>query len=148
MFFHHSLRRKMLRRSKCLWQIQDDEVLRDEVERRATQKDPPPPKHGGRPEESLPPREEKEASSPTIRPDEGHLEPPVHSLHRPPVAPRSSHQHPGPLTHWPGKGPRVHSVSSSSRTCFYKDEIQELHKKTRRLETTIENMQEVLNDLL
>ncbi|XP_062093206.1 uncharacterized protein LOC133798752 [Humulus lupulus] len=138
----------MLRRSKRLWKIQDDELLRDDVERRVTQKDPPPPKHGGRPEESLPPREEKEESSPTIRPDGGHLELPVHSLHRPPVAPRSGHQDPGPSTHGPSKSPGVRSVSSSSRTCLYWDEIQELHKKTRRLETQIENMQEVLNDLL
>ena len=138
----------MLRRSKCLRQLQDDEVHRDGVERRASKKDPPPPKHGGRPEESLPPREEKEAPSPTIRPDGGHLELPVHSLHWPPVAPRSGHQDPGPSTNGPNKSPGVRSVSSGSRTRLYRDEIQELHKKTQKLETQIENMQEVLNDLL
>ena len=39
-------------------------------------------------------------------------------------------------------------MSSSSKSQFYEDEIRKLHIKNQRLETTLENMQEVLNGLL
>ena len=39
-------------------------------------------------------------------------------------------------------------MSSSSKSRSYEEEIRELHRKNQRLETTLENMQEVLNGLL
>ena len=69
-------------------------------------------------------------------------------LPKPPQVPNSGRQDPGPSTRRHDKHPRVHSVSSSSKSRFYEEEIRELHRKNQRLETTLENMQEVLNGLL
>ncbi|XP_062113947.1 uncharacterized protein LOC133824950 [Humulus lupulus] len=138
----------MPRRSKHLLRLQDVEVRLDGEQLRASRKEPPPPKPRDMSQERPPPMEEKEASSPSIWPDGGHPEPPTPPRPRPPVAPHSGHRDPGPSTRRPGKSPHVHLVSSNSKNCFYVDEICELHKKNQKLEATLENMQEVLNDLL
>ncbi|XP_062094009.1 pollen-specific leucine-rich repeat extensin-like protein 2 [Humulus lupulus] len=81
---------------------------------------PSPPKNVDAPKEPTVPGNEREASSPTVQPDENHprsaaapvrdageLPPP-----RPPWVPNSGRQDPSPSMRKPGKSHRVHSISS------------------------------------
>ena len=131
------------------------EVHLDGDQLKASMRDPPPPANMEAPREPEAPRDKREASSPVVPPEEDRprsATSPVRGANeflppRPPQVPNPGRQDPGPLTCRADKNPRVHSVSSSSKSQFYEDEIRELHRKNQTLETTLENMQEVLNAL-
>ena len=132
------------------------EVHLNGVQLKASMKDPPPPRDMEPPRDPEVHENDREASSPAIPPGENPprttTAPPGNANEFPPPKPpqvsNSGRQDPSPSTRRHDKHPRVHSVSSSSKSRFYEEEIRELHRKNQRLETTMENVQKVLNGLL
>ena len=114
----------MPRRSKRLREPREVEVHLDGDQLKASMKNPPLPRDVEAPKEPEVHEVEREASSPAVPPNENHPRstaatakdvgefPPLRS----PQVPNSGRQDPGPSMRRPDKHPRVHSVSSSSKS--------------------------------
>ncbi|XP_062113612.1 uncharacterized protein LOC133824666 [Humulus lupulus] len=107
----------MPRHSKRLREPREVEVHLDGDQLKASMKDSPPPKNVNASKEPGVHKDEREASSPAVPPDENHLRTVVAPMRdagdfpppRTPQVPNSGRQDLGPSTRRPDKNPRVHS---------------------------------------